>query len=416
MSALLRAASRPSVRWGIPGALVLGVTGWLAVVGGNGPDPSWTDVRRDDLVLTVEVTGELKAVSSSFVGPPPVSEVWDFKIAFLAPEGAQVKKGQKVMAFDASELERRLEEQLAEADAARTKIEKARADADLAARRDGLRLAEAQAKERKAALKVDVPESLLASNELHAARLELEEARREIAFLGEKMAATRRAEATQIEAFESQRDGAERRVAATREAIERMSVEAVRDGTVVYVSNWRDEKKKVGDSVWRGEKVLEIPDLTKMMARGEVAEADAGRIAVGQTARFRLDAHPDVAFEGTIESIWSTVQKRSWRDPVKVVRLDLALEETDPQRMRPGMRFRGTIETERIEKALVVPAEAVFLKDAGPVAFRRRTFGWERVPLELGRRTTEAVEVLGGLTEGDRVARRDLEADRREGS
>ena len=72
-----------------------------------------------------------------------------------------------------------------------------------------------------------------------------------------------------------------------------MAVKAERSGTVVYATSWRDEKKKVGDSAWRGERILEIPDLSAMKGEGDVDESDAGKIRVGQKVRFRLEAHPD---------------------------------------------------------------------------------------------------------------------------
>ncbi|NJN63860.1 MAG: HlyD family secretion protein, partial [Acidobacteria bacterium] len=82
----------------------------------------------------------------------------------------------------------------------------------------------------------------------------------------------------------------------------------------------------IGDSAWRGEKIIEIPDLRRMQAEGEVDEADAGRVAVGQRVVFRLDAHPDVIHTARVGSIHSAVQTRSPNDPVKVVGLDLAPE------------------------------------------------------------------------------------------
>jgi HlyD family secretion protein len=104
------------------------------------------------------------------------------------------------------------------------------------------------------------------------------------------------------------------------------------------------------------------------------------------------------------------VQKQSWRNPVKVVKLVVAIDETDPRKMRPGMRFRGTIETGRVPGALLVPADAVFPTEAGPVAFRKTSFGYDRRVLEIGGRNDASVEVKAGLSEGDRVARRDLDA------
>jgi len=178
------------------------------------------------------------------------------------------------------------------------------------------------------------------------------------------------------------------------------------------VTDWREEKKKVGDNCWRGDKVVEIPDLKSMIAKGEVDEVDGGKVATGQRVTFRLDAHPDVEFTGRISSIWKTVQRKSFQNPLKVVRLDILLDRTDTVRMRPGMRFRGAAETERVPRCLVIPLEAVFPTRDGPVAWRRTALGFEAVPLELGRRNDHEIEVLDGLIEGDQVARRDLGAKR----
>jgi HlyD family secretion protein len=142
-----------------------------------------------------------------------------------------------------------------------------------------------------------------------------------------------------------------------------------------------------------------------------VDEADAGRIAAGQRVTLRLDAHPDVIYTGTVRSLHGAVQARSQNDPVKVVGLDIALDRTDPQRMRPGMRFFGTVEIERARQALVVPAEAVFNHPGGPVVYRRTHWGFTAVHPALGRRNARWVEIRSGLSAGDRVARRDLAAD-----
>jgi HlyD family secretion protein len=382
------------------GLLLAGGVGWW-LVGGKGSveDAGWTAVRRDDLVIGLEVTGTLEAVDSSQLGPPQIPDFWEYKISMLAPEGAEVKLGDPVLAFDASALERKLEEKQSESASASKKIEKKEAEAALRLRQDELELVQAESNARKARLIVDRPPDLAAARELEKARLDLVRAR---------MNSSQRADEVILGSLRGQRDAAVRRVGEIRDAIERMTVRAPRKGTVVAVENWRAEKKKVGDSAWRGEKILEIPDLARIRAKGEVDEADAGRLAAGQRVKLRLDAHPDVEFTGKVVSIWSTVQQRSWQDPVKIVRIDIDLDGTDTTRMRPGMRFQGSIETERVPGAVVVPVEAVFPKTDGPVAYRRGRVGWSAVSLRLGRRNDRDVEVLGGLEPGDEVARRDL--------
>jgi multidrug efflux pump subunit AcrA (membrane-fusion protein) len=129
---------------------------------------------------------------------------------------------------------------------------------------------------------------------------------------------------------------------------------------------------------------------------------------------FRLDAHPDQEFSGNVASIWKTVRRKTWRNPLKVAKLEIELDETDTRRMRPGMRFRGKLETERISDALLVPVDAVFLGPEGPLVYRSSLLGHEAVEVKLGRRNEDHVEVLEGLAEGDSVSLVDLaERERR---
>ena len=388
-------------------ALVLGVwlvAGRAAASGAAG----WTEVRRDDLVVGVPVAGTLSSVQAVRIGPPQVSEIWDYKISFMAPEGAPVRPGQPVLGFDTSELERQLLDKRAERDSAQKEMEKKQTDLEVSKRDRELELAEAEARERKAALKVDVPAELVASKELAKSREDLDIARREVAYLKGRLHLEAVEGATEVDALARKRDRAAIRVKDMEAAVTSMTVTAPRGGTVVYIATDDGEKKKVGDACWRGQPVLEIPDLRSMEGEGDIDEADSGRVAVGQKVTFRLDAHPDDVFTGRVRAIGGAVQSRSEVNPLKVVRLEIDLDHTDPQRMRPGMRFLGTVEIERVAKALVAPLEAVFNRAGGPVIYRKTGWGSEAVRPVLGARNDRQVEIKSGLKTGDRVSSRDL--------
>jgi RND family efflux transporter MFP subunit len=385
----------------------LAVAGWIfsgRSAAADGED--WVEVRREDLVTGVEVTGTLGAVQSVQLGPPRVPGLYDYKIAFMAPEGAEVRQGQPVLAFDTSELERTLLEKMAERDSAQTELEKRQTDLDLQLGEARMQLAEAEATQRRAALKADVPSDLVASKELEQLKADLDLAKRRIAFNQELLVLRQRQGQAELDALRNKRDRAAQRVAESESAIQKMTVTTPRDGTVVYIASRGSEKKKVGDSCWMAEKVIEIPDLRRMKAEGQVDEADAGRLQVGQPVRLALDAHPDVAFTGRVRVIRGAVARKSRVNPLKVVALELELDRTDPQRMRPGMRFLGTIEIDRASKALVIPAEAVVNRADGPAVYRRGRWEAEEVHVKLGRRNERLVEVLDGLSTGDRVLRR----------
>jgi HlyD family secretion protein len=361
-------------------------------------------VERGDLVVAVEVTGTLRAAESSTLGPPQIRDVWQFKIAMMAEEGAEVTAGQPILAFDTSELQQRLQTKRADLDTARTEVEKKKVDMAVAEADDVLARADVEARLRKARLMASQPPDLRSSIEVRKARLDLELAELELDLVLRRIEATRRAGLEELGVLEANLEQVASEVREIEEGIGRMTRVAPRDGIVIHVSNWRNEKRKVGDSCSVRDMVLEIPDLGRMEADGEVEEARAGRVREGQTVVLRLDAYPDREYRGTVSSISRAVQEKSWRNPLKVVHLTLSLDETDPERMRPGMRFRGEIEVERLENVTMVPIEAVTRAPGGPIAYRYRLGGWRPVALRLGRRNGEQVEVIEGLEPGDVVA------------
>jgi multidrug efflux pump subunit AcrA (membrane-fusion protein) len=177
---------------------VLG-TGLMGSGGGAKSGPP-VRVKRDDLVVTVEVTGELAAIHKAELGAPPVRNMWDFKISFLAPESAQVKKGQEVVSFDTQSLEKNLEEKSAEYDEATKQIERKQTDLAIQTDAQTLALAEAQARLRKAELKTDIPEDLRGRLEALEGRVEREEAQKEVANLSAKLESTKVAGAADLRA------------------------------------------------------------------------------------------------------------------------------------------------------------------------------------------------------------------------
>ncbi|HSR97302.1 MAG TPA: HlyD family efflux transporter periplasmic adaptor subunit [Kofleriaceae bacterium] len=379
--------------------------------GRSGTGPALAEVRRDDLVVGVEVTGVLEAVDSTDIKPPPLPNVWNFKIANLVPEGQEVKAGDPIIAFDASDQVRELESMRNEAEAARKKLDKKRDDAQLARRDNELKIAEAEATLRKARLKTDAPADLVASVQQRQVELDAQAAQLGLDAAKNHAEQTERSNREEIERLTEKLTYARQRVDELGQRVARMQVAAPRAGTIVYPANDQGEKHKVGDGVWRMEDVLQIVGLGRMLGNGQVDEVDMARLADRQPVVLRLDALPDAQLRGTIASIARTVQVKSNTDPSKIVKLKIAIETTKVP-LRPGMRFRGQVETEHATGVVQVPADAVFVTPEGPVAFRKTSGGLERVRLSLGRRTPTAIEVTSGLAPGDRVSRSDPEVAR----
>ncbi|PDT26880.1 efflux transporter periplasmic adaptor subunit [Rhizobium sp. L9] len=106
-------------------------------------------------------------------------------------------------------------------------------------------------------------------------------------------------------------------------------------------------------------------DLKKMELQVDVDEADVGKIAVGQKAKFTVDAYPDRSFPAEIEQIRFASEVVNNVVTYKAV---LSVDNADLL-LRPGMTATADITVEAVKDTLMVPNAA--LRYAPPQAERR---------------------------------------------
>lgn len=150
-----------------------------------------------------------------------------------------------------------------------------------------------------------------------------------------------------------------------------------------------------------GAPVLTISDFSQsyVLSAG-LADKDAVRVALGDTADVAFDAFPGTSFPATISEIAADADPRTGTFAIK---LKLA---AGPDTLRSGLVGRATIRPARqTAQALAVPVDAileghghdafVFVVDASGAAQRRR--------IQVGRLSGGLVAVTGGLEAGARV-------------
>jgi len=384
------------------GAIVILVgIGLIASTGGK--NSGLFQVKRDEFTVEVSIGGNLEAIDSSPVGPPTIRGIYNFKVSMLAPEGVEVAEGTPVVAFDTTELLQKLRARQAEVKSSAKQIEKKEIDILKTQRDEELQTAEAEARLRRARLKTSAPSNLISGIETRQTELELERAELELESMGGHIEAARKAARAELEGLRAELRKAEADVRRIEAAIGKMTRKAPRAGVVTYVADWRGEKVKVGDTVWVSKHVVEIPDLQRMKAEGEIEEALAGRLQVGQKVSIILDAHPDRRFSGSIRDISRTVRPKSWRKPLPIVGIEISLDETDPESMRPGMHFRGSVVVKRLRDVLKIPIAAIRTENGKTFVLRKTLWGIRQAEVRPGIRNDREVVVLEGLEEGDRI-------------
>ena len=99
-------------------------------------------------------------------------------------------------------------------------------------------------------------------------------------------------------------------------------------------------------------------DLTKMQVLADVDQSDIGRVQVGQTARFTVDAYADETFSGTISQIRLNATQNQ-----NVVTYPVIIDVPNPdKRLKPLMTADVTIEVAKVADVLRVPNAALRFK------------------------------------------------------
>ena len=381
----------------------------LTACGTEGPTNT-ARVTRADLRVEVETRGTLAALESVYLSPPSSPGMWNFNIVRMAPEGSEVKKGDVALVLDGSELERRSVDRRSEMDVAVKEIARKREELALAHKDNELKVAEAEAMLRKAELKADLPPRYTSAVAMKLAQLDVEAARAELKGAQDRLTYADQLGRADMNFLGEKRARAENRLKEVQSALDSLTVKSSIDGLAIYRTDWRGVKKKVGDPCWATEGCLEVADVSRLKASGEVDEMDAARVAVGQAVRLHLEAHPEREWRGKITEIGRSVYRQSPKTPLKVVHIDIELEELDPIAMRPAMQFRGVVEIEKKPNVVMTPINTIFHRPAGPVVFRKTATGFERVTVKLGAHGKTNVEVLAGLKPDDEVATTDIES------
>lgn len=361
-------------------------------------------VTPKTLVFGVDTTGLLRATQvQNFGGPPMFGNYWQFQIVNMAAEGKQVKAGEQLITFDAQRIRDDLMRFQNELDQAVKELEKTRTQIDLEGEELKSRLAASENNYEKLKLKQARDLKVEAFNQIEKDRLAFEQARREVEAIKERIEWHKKSSEATYQIIVSKKTRAENKVNEIKKGMENFQSKADRDGVVIYKTKWNGEKFRVGESVWMGQSLLEIPDLNTIVAEAYIPEVDIGKIKPGQSAEVTIDAFPDKVYPGSIKSVGKLVHPKAWDIPNKILDIQIALDQLDVSIMRPSMSIKAKIKTSSIENCLAVPLRAIRTTAEGSMVKVKTDQGWRGQPVKLGESNGTEVVILEGLKAGDRI-------------
>jgi HlyD family secretion protein len=131
------------------------------------------------------------------------------------------------------------------------------------------------------------------------------------------------------------------------------------DGVITRINAKVGEMVVTGMMNNPGTKILEVGDLSQMLAVAQVDEADVGKLEVGQKAKVFIDAYPNHEFKGTVYTIALSTDLS--KQGTKYYKTEILLESD--QRLHSGLTANVDIETHKYTGVLAVPSQAVMTRD-----------------------------------------------------
>ncbi len=180
-----------------------------------------------------------------------------------------------------------------------------------------------------------------------------------------------------------------------------------KDGAEAKTGTASDKLVK-GALVDRGDLLLTIGDTSGIAVVVHVDEVDVTRIRPGQPARIVGDAFPGTVLHGKVDSISSQAipVREHRRQPLFEVNAVVeTLTEEQHRLLRLGMSARVEVLVYEKEDALLVPVEAVELREGRSwLRVRDRDSGEiGPVEVEIGMTTLDSVEIVSGITTGQEI-------------
>ena len=433
--------------------ILAGIAGW---VGYSSFFSDAASVASEDLITRVASRGpfdhivleqgEIESSSNEVVicevesrGSGGVTILW------VIDEGARVKKGDKLVELDSSELELREKEQKIQVITAESALATAKALLEQAkiSKQEYLEgtfkteektimseKAVAEQELRKAKLAIQSSERLVAkglvkSLQLEADRFAVANAQNQLDVAERKLQVLQNlTRAKMLVQYDSDIESAEASLSAARselmeesgeleeilDQIEKCVIYSPSDGVVVHANRYSSRGGsaefvvEAGATVRERQEIIKLPDPSLMQVNCKINESRVTLIREGMPAKIFVDAIPDLKLVGRVKKVNRYAEPGSWFSSSTKEYATLVEIIDPPDNIRTGMTSEVQIFVEQLPDALQIPIQGLYehgsqlysLVQRGPEAF-------ETVEVKMGATNDSRATIESGLKEGDRI-------------
>ena len=298
------------------------------------------DARERKYNKKIVETGELVAVNSkAFVLERYGRRLGEMRIIGILEHGTILQPGDSIIQLDPTDIQKSVLDWESNLETQFANLEKLRVDQDI--RRNDLisniKNEEASFELKKLELEASRFESERAIKikelEFEQGKIRLAKEKRKLELYDVIAGCDMRIQRIWVQQLENQINNA-------KEILPNLTLRTPIGGVFQIGNNWRSQGAliKVGDNIYSGTTMANVPDLAWMKVNTYINETDFLDIRLGQKVRVRLDALPELSFDGEVSYIGKLchLKDNNGRSRQKVFDVEIRIIESD-ERLKPGM-------------------------------------------------------------------------------
>ncbi len=361
-------------------------------------------VRSETFYLDLFEEGEVKATQSVMIASPNIS--WRYgslKITQIVDDGKEVAQGDTVVVFDPSEVKKAIVDAESRLEIHKAELERMKAQQ------------ESDMEELLADFEVTKLSQEISGIRFESSEYEADIKKKEIQLNLDKANIALERAKSQIENRKKiQQEEITQKLINIRQAqmelddsyltMDRLYITTPSPGIAIIRQNWSsDAKFQVGDQVWSGYPMIELPDLSELKTEVMINEVDISKVVKGLRVEIRPDAFSDSVYTGEVISVANLAISKDNKSKIKVFPIEVLIHGTRHSLM-PGLTVSCRIIIDEIPNSIFIPHEALFKEGASDFVYVKNATGFDKKEVKTGPTNTDFVIILEGLKAGDVVA------------
>jgi len=359
------------------------------------------EIKKGEFRQTIVETGELGAVDTRSFILAQIEGYWNMKIIGLLEQGTEVEAGDSVIQLDPTVLRKNIIDQesslqVQEANLEKLLVNQSNMRIEL---ESNLKLAEASFNLQKLSMESSKFET---ENIQKVKKLQFEQEKIKLEMVKRKIILNKAVESNELKVQNIMVKQIKNDLKNSKALLPTFTIRTPISGIFQLAKNYEGNFVKIGDDIWPGSNMGNVPNLEKMKVNTTISENDFFKIEEGQKVIVRLDATPDVTFKGEITSIAKLCHLKDQKSRLKVFDVEVNVLKSD-ERLKPGMTVSCEFVCKDLKNATFVSLNCVETTDEGSFIYLKQKNGYLRTKVKTGASNNTNIIIKGDYQKGQDI-------------